>query len=166
MFKVEQKYYLCVFKSVAHNRATVLGDHDINAMTTAGELVGQDLAAQESLATTVKTRCDTGATSGNACRHSVRAAGARIFDAPLDTDRRRWAGANRSWLAAYRSRLTATLSPVVEEAGVSRGGSSNEKLVAASGRGRSSRTTAISRATPFMAAAALEPGYPRARSQR
>ena len=91
----------------------MLGDHDVNAVTTAGELVGQDLATEDASAAAIEAWLDTGTAGGNAGRDRVGAAGARVFDAPLNADRRRWAGsANRSWLTACV--LTANRSPVVE----------------------------------------------------
>lgn len=121
-------------RSVAYNRTTVHGDHNINAVIALRELVGQDLATKESLAASIKDRHDAGAASGNASRNRVGAAAARIFHAPLNANWRCWAG---TWLATYwlAACWLAACSNMAEKAGVgwSRRGNCEQSDYRASG---------------------------------
>ena len=61
----------------ADDGATTLGDHHIHTVATAGELVGQDFATEQSLAPICQTGYRSGTTSGHTCRHFIAAAGCR-----------------------------------------------------------------------------------------
>ena len=88
---------LCGARSVANDRLAMLGDHDVDAVTATWELVGQDLATEDSGLARCQARNFASAFSGNTCRHFIGAAGDRILDAERHWNWRRWA--NRSWLA-------------------------------------------------------------------
>jgi len=90
-----------VVGSVANNRATEAGDHHIDAVVTAGELVGQHFATQETFTPTIQAGGHFRTAGGNTGRYFIGAARiARIGDTPGDFNRRRRAAANRLLYAA------------------------------------------------------------------
>ena len=97
-----------VRKLAADDGAAVLGDDNVNAMTTALELVGQDLATQETLGATNIGWCHASTTSWNTSFDLVLAASARIHNTPSDLHWWRWA-ANWRWGAANWCWLAATV---------------------------------------------------------
>ncbi len=104
-------------ESVTHDCAAKFGDDDVNAVAAAGKLVGQDLAAEDTVAASIEARDHIGTACRNASRNGVSAARAWVFDAPLDLHRR-WRAAYRCGLAANRSGLTAGRCGVASSLGV------------------------------------------------
>lgn len=100
-------------RSVADDRTTELGDHDINTMVAAFKLVGQDLAAEKTVSAVDQTGRDTRTASRYAGFDFVLAAGAWIDHAPADTD--------RGWRATDGNRFTSWLALEATE-GLSRSG--------------------------------------------
>ena len=93
--------------SVANDRLAVLGDHNIDAVTAAWELVRQHLATEDAWLARDHARHFASAFGGNASRHFIRAAGDRIFDAERHGNRWRWAnGLRRAHRRANGSRCT------------------------------------------------------------
>ena len=76
-------------RSVADDGATMLGDHNINAVVTAFKLVGQNLTFENSSSPFQQTRLSAGTACWDASRYEVGAAIAGIDHAPIDVDRRR-----------------------------------------------------------------------------
>jgi len=88
----------------------VLGDHDVDAVVTALELVGQHLAAKNAFSPIDQTGSHAGTASWHASFDLVSASGTRIDDTPADFHwRRRSRAANRLRLAANRFGLTNRL---------------------------------------------------------
>lgn len=96
-----------VHASVTHDCTTVFGDHNVDTVTTAGELVSHNFTSEDSVSTATQTRDGVSTARRNASRNGVGATGAWILDAPLHLDGRRWA-ANRSRCTAHRSGITTS----------------------------------------------------------
>lgn len=93
---------------VADDGSAVLGDNNVNAMTTALELVGQDLATQETLGASDVGGRHSSTASWDTSFDLVLAASARIYNTPSDLHWWRWA-ANWRWSTANWCWFTAAM---------------------------------------------------------
>ena len=84
-------------QSVADNRTTMFGDHDIHCVTTFAERKGHDLTAKNPGSAANQFRCGIATACRHACGDFIGAAVARVLDGPSDGNWR-WGAAD--WLAA------------------------------------------------------------------